>query len=99
MNDKNTVLATFLVQGTIENLAQSEFKNEDTGELVATKTIQFRTRLKNGKMDYIDVKVPLEIDFNQFKEGQTWAIPILISSYQGKLFYRANPLMHPQMLE
>jgi len=97
MSESN--LASFLVQGKIENLAQSEFKNEDTGELVPNKTLQFKTQLKNGKYDWIDVKVPIEMDFNQFNEKETWAIPILISSYQGKLYYRANPIMQPQKLD
>ena len=96
MADEN--LASFLVQGKIENKAESDFKNEDTGELVQTRTVQFRTKLKNGKFDWIDVKIPPEVDHRQFHEGETWAIPILISSYQGKLYYRANPLMEPQKL-
>ena len=97
MSDTN--LASFLVQGKIENLAQSEFKNEDSGELVLSKTVQFRTKLRNGKFDWLDIKIPPEIDFSQFKEGETWAIPILISFFQGKLYYRANPIMQPQKLD
>ena len=99
MSEPDANLASFLVQGTIENLAQSEFKNEETGELVSTKTLQFRTKLKNGKFDWIDVKIPPEVDYSQFHKGETWAVPILISSYQGKLFYRANPILAPQKLE
>ena len=100
MTDTKTepTIATLSLQGTIDNYAESEFTDQDTGQVVTTRTLQFRTKLRNGKLDYIDLKLPPEIDHKQFKVGETWAIPCLISSYQNKLYYRANPIMEPQKL-
>lgn len=96
---EDTDLASFMVQGPIENFAENDFTDSDTGQVVTTRTVQFKTKLKNGKYDWIDVKIPPEVDHKQFAKGETWTIPILISSFQGKLFYRANPLLQPQKVE
>lgn len=78
-----------IVIGSVYATAKKEFNGE------TTVYAQFLNQdEKNGGVEVLKIKMSINSDIENLKQGQQVKIPVKISSYQGQLFYtQTEPIL------
>ncbi len=71
-------------KGTVRGIRPKTFEGK------TTYVLQFLEDKADGSIDTYDIKLPDNVAPTNFNKGQEAAVPVLISSMNGNLYYRVD---------
>ncbi len=73
-----------LFKGKIGGIRPKTFEGK------TTISLQFVEEKNDGSLDTYDIKVPDNVSPTQFQKGQETTVPVLLSTMNGKVYYRID---------